>query len=62
MTPARAKELFEIDLRSPGFARDMLYWSFQMQSEVRETVAATRVTIATSKALLLQMDRLLARR
>lgn len=62
MTQAHAKALLEIELRGPGFARDMLFWSFQMESEVRETIAATRRTIATSKALMVEMDRILARR
>ena len=53
---------FEMDARDPYFAGDIALWSRQTLSEMRGLVAATRRTIASSTALIAQVDRLLARK
>ena len=52
----------DIDVRGPGFAREMLRWSLQMRSEIHQLVAGSNEAIATSNALIAEADRILARR
>jgi hypothetical protein len=52
----------EIDIHDVNFARDMLSWSLQTQRDMDELVAATKKTLATSRDLMAQADRVLARR
>ena len=47
-------------IRHPDFHAQYFTWAVQMLSETRETVAATRQSIAESRALLKHADRLLA--
>lgn len=53
---------FERDARDPNFARDALVWAAQTQQDIRELVTATRHTIATTRALMAEADRLIAHR
>ena len=53
---------YELDSRDPNFAREMLVWSEQTRRDIREVLAGTRRTIATSRSLIAQADRILARK
>ena len=50
----------DFDVRDPNFHRDMLSWAFAMQSEIHELVLATRETIALSRGIMADADRLIA--
>lgn len=52
----------EVDVRDPRFPAQCMAWTNQMRSEIQEIIALTNGTIATSKALIKQADRLLALR
>jgi hypothetical protein len=51
---------FELDARDPDFARQCLLWSSQTRCEIQEVIASTKHTIAISRALIAEADRLLA--
>jgi hypothetical protein len=51
---------FQLDARDPDFARQCLLWSLQTRCEIQATIATTQQTIATSKALMAEMDQILA--
>jgi hypothetical protein len=53
---------FDIDPRDPDFAREMFSWASETQSEICELLAATRQTLAVSRALMASADRILARK
>jgi hypothetical protein len=53
---------FDLDPRDPNFAREMLSWSLQTRCEISELLANATETLATSRALMAQTDRLLARK
>ena len=52
----------DLDTRDPAFARKYFLWARQVQCEVVELVAGSKETLAQSRALLLEADRLLALR
>jgi hypothetical protein len=50
--------IFDLDVRDPNFAHEMRLWTFQVQQEIQELVAATQEAIDTSKALIAETDQL----
>ena len=54
------RPLPHLDVWDPGFAAGCRAWTNQIRSEILETVALTRRTIAESKALIEEADRVLA--
>ena len=54
--------LSELDISDPNFPAKCMAWTVQTRSEVDELVALGRASIATSKTLLAETDRLLTRR
>ncbi len=54
--------LLERDPRDPQFPQKAVMSNSQTQCELMETIVATRETIATSKALLAEADRILGQR
>jgi hypothetical protein len=52
----------ELDARGPDFHAKYVVWRAQMRSEIKETVALTKVTIAGTRVLMAEADRLLGRR
>ena len=59
---ARAYPLETFDTRDPNFDWKRLSRTFQMQCEMHETVLTTRATVAATRLLLAEADRILARR
>ena len=57
-----ARILSPPDIRDPDFRKLCAIWTDQMMSEMGETVAITRHTIAQSKLLLKEADRILRQR
>lgn len=53
---------FDIDARSPSFARDMLEWAQHAATDMQQTVATTQRTIAASHVVIADTDRILGRR
>jgi hypothetical protein len=51
---------FELDARDPDFFREIQLWSSQTQGDLQELLAATQQTIATTKALIAEVDRMIA--
>ena len=62
MAEAHQRLPVNLDIRHPHFTRDMRTWACQMTCEIHESVMATRETIAASKALMAQAERILARK
>ena len=52
----------DLDVRDPDFARKYFLWAHQLQCEVVELVAGSKETLAESRTLMLEADRLLALR
>jgi hypothetical protein len=52
----------QLDVRHPDFLRHYCSWAFQCRTDMMEAVIATRKSIATTKALMAEADRILARR
>ena len=52
----------ELDVDDPEFSRKYLLWAHQVQCEIVELLAGSRETLANSRALMLEADRLLALR
>ena len=50
----------ELDVCDPKFLSQMRLWAFSATYEMKEVVVATQKTIATSRALMAEADRLLA--
>jgi hypothetical protein len=48
------------DHRDPDFDRKMLAWKFQVQCEMHELALITRETIAATKVMITEADKLLA--
>jgi hypothetical protein len=48
-----------LDIRDPNFAAKCLHWRHQQQCEIVELIARTRETLTVSRALMLDVDRLL---
>jgi hypothetical protein len=46
------------DVRDANFARDMRLWALQTSRELHELVVASRETIALTKAMIAQADRI----
>jgi hypothetical protein len=53
---------FELGSGDPDFVRQFHLWAGQYQSDTVELVVATKRTIATSNALMAEVDRALAGR
>lgn len=51
----------DFDVHDPDFAKRMLQWAWQVQLDMHRTVAATHETIAISRMLIADADRLLSR-
>lgn len=51
----------DFDARDLNFPRDLLQWSQRTISEMHQTVIATYLTIASSRAAMIEADRILAR-
>jgi len=52
----------ELDVCDPNFRGQLAAWTIQIRSEIEEMFVLTNETIATSKALIEETDRLLALR
>jgi hypothetical protein len=52
----------DLDIRDPDFAGKYLSWTHQLRCDMDELIAGTRATLAESRALLQEADRLLALR
>jgi hypothetical protein len=52
----------ELDIADHDFSAKSVMWTGQMQSEMDQLVALTKQTIAESRRLVTEIDRLLARR
>jgi hypothetical protein len=52
----------QIDFLDPNFPTHSMAWTHQIRSEMEETVALTKVTIAETRVLIKKADRLLARK
>jgi hypothetical protein len=52
----------QLDLRHPDFLRQWRAWAIQFRTDVSEASIATKESIAASKALMTEADRILARR
>lgn len=53
---------FPLELAIPNFRRRARLWAFHTRREMLEVVAATEKTIAASKELMAQADRIFAKR
>jgi hypothetical protein len=51
-----------LDVRDPDFPTQCMGMTDQMRSEMTELIAGTKNEIATSRTLMAEIDRLLARR
>lgn len=60
MAEAGQRSPINFDVYDLNFVRDMLEWSQQALSEMRQTIMATHEMIGTSKALMAEADRILA--
>lgn len=58
---AKANLLMPSNIRDPDFDRRMLAWAFQVQCEMHELVLTTQETIAATKLMIAEVDRMLAR-
>jgi hypothetical protein len=54
--------LTDLDISDPFFTDKCEVWTRQMRSEMAELVATTRHTIAESRRLMAEVDRLIASR
>lgn len=52
----------EFDVYDPDFPRKCRTWSMETQSEIVELIARTENELAISRAIMTQVDRILARR
>ena len=52
--------LLDLDCGDPDFRGQMLAWAFQAQSEMHETVLITKETIAATRVMIAEADRILA--
>jgi hypothetical protein len=50
----------DLDVRNPNFRARCADWAIQTRSEIKEMSVLTNETIATSRALIEEADRLLA--
>ena len=50
----------EFDVRDPNFPRQCVQWSRDTQSEIATTIALTEKELAVSRAIMSQVDRILA--
>lgn len=50
----------ELSTDDPGFSSQMALWAFGSTHEMQDLVVATKKTIATSRALMAEADRILA--
>lgn len=64
MADHRGRHLFplDLDIRDPEFPRKAISLTLQIQREFQETVIATKKTLAVSRELLADADRILAKR
>ena len=60
MAQAQPLHLLDLDPRDPDFVRKALVQSFRARCEMHELVLMTKDTIATTRALLVEADRMLA--
>lgn len=51
----------DLNVHDPNFDRKMLAWAFHVQCEMRELVLITKETVAATKVLIAEADRILAR-
>ena len=59
---AHARALLPLDIHDPNFARDMRLWALQTQSEIHDLVIASKNTIAATRVMIAEADRMLAGR
>ena len=50
------------DTTDPNFPALCAVWTGQMRSEMQETIGLTRKTLAESRALMAEVDRIIARK
>lgn len=62
MARTHSPALLDQDVRAADLAREMASWSFEFQCEVQELLLVSKRTIATSKTLIAEADRILARK
>jgi hypothetical protein len=53
---------FKIDLSDPDFAREFRLWATETQSQMHELFSTAAETIYRSRALMAEIDRMLAQR
>ncbi len=53
---------FHLDPRDPNFSRDRNLWRVGMYCELHELIDKTKETVAQTRALILEADRILALR
>jgi hypothetical protein len=51
----------DLDIRDPDFGRKILAWAFQAQCEMHELFLITKGTIAATRIMIAEADRILAR-
>jgi hypothetical protein len=49
----------DLDVRDPNFSRDMLLWAFQTQCEMNHLILASKATIAATRIMIAEADRIL---
>jgi hypothetical protein len=59
---AKPHSLMPSDTSDPNFDRKMLAWTFRMQGEMHELIMLSRETIAATKLMIAEADRMLGRR
>jgi hypothetical protein len=60
MAYAHTSKPFDLDICDPDFGQQMLVWALQVQCEMHELVLNTKETIAATKAMIAEVDRMLA--
>ena len=49
-----------LDIRDRNFSRDMLLWAFEAQCEMTRLILASRATVAATRVMIAEADRILA--
>ena len=52
----------QLDICDPDFPAQCQRWTAQMRSEMQETITVTKQTLAESRTLMAEIDRVLARK
>lgn len=60
MDQAYPSKPLDLNTRDPDFDRKMLAWTFHVQCEMHELVLITKETIAATRRMIAEADRILA--